>query len=96
MKDRPKPRFWRDRLKDDLKRSGFERELAEAREELALAEQIARAREAAGLSQAHLGEAIGTTQSVISRIENGGQNLTLAMLYKIAGALHRTVDIRLL
>ncbi len=95
MKAKNTPRLWRNRLKEDLRRPGFKRAFQEAREELALAEQIAEAREKARLSQAGLGRAIGTTQSVISRIENGGQNLTLAMLHKIADALHRTVDIRL-
>lgn len=95
MKAKAKPRLWRDRLKEDLRRPGFKREFQAAREELALAEQIARAREKAGLSQERLGQTIGTTQSVISRIEHGGQNLTLAMLYKIAEALHRSVYIHL-
>ncbi|MBI4678435.1 MAG: helix-turn-helix domain-containing protein [Elusimicrobia bacterium] len=95
MKAKAKPRLWRDRLKEDMRRPGFKRAFQEAREELALAEQIAQAREKAGLSQEMLGQAIGTTQSVISRIEHGGQNLTLAMLHKIAGALHRSVDIHL-
>ena len=95
MKARAKPRLWRNRLKEDMTRPGFKRAFQEAREELALAEQIVQARERAGLSQSKLGQAIGTTQSVISRIEHGGQNLTLAMLHKIAGALHRTVQIHI-
>lgn len=95
MKAKSKPRLWRDRLKEDLKRPGFKDAFLEAREEVRLAEQIAEARERAGLSQAGLGKALGTTQSVVSRIENGGQNLTLAMLRKIADALRLHVDIRL-
>lgn len=88
-------RRWRDRLKEDLKKPGFRRAFQEAREALVLADEISRAREKAGLTQSGLGQAIGTTQSVISRIENGGQNLTLAMLHKIATALHRSVEIHL-
>ena len=63
--------------------------------EVQLAIQIAKARERARLTQAQLAEAIGTTQSVISRIERAAQNLTLETLSKIAGALHRDLVIQL-
>lgn len=63
--------------------------------EVRLAIQIAKARERARLTQAQLAEAIGTTQSVISRIERAAQNLTLETLSKIAGALHRNLVIQL-
>ena len=44
-------------------------------------------REKAGLSQKDLALKLKTTQSVISRIENGKQNISLDMLQKIANAL---------
>lgn len=59
--------------------------LAKARLEFAL--QIAKEREKAGLSQKDLALKLKTTQSVISRIENGKQNISLDMLQKIADAL---------
>lgn len=49
--------------------------------------QIVRARERAGLTQGQLAKAIGTTQSVVSRIEGADQNLTVTTLHKIARAL---------
>ena len=60
-----------------------------------MAIQIAKAREKARLTQGQLAKAIGTTQSVISRIEKADQNLTLETLSKIAGALHSDLVIQL-
>ena len=63
--------------------------------EVRMAIQIAQARERARLTQHQLAKAIGTTQSVISRIERADQNLTLETLSKIANALHRHLVIQL-
>ena len=51
------------------------------------------AREKAHLNQKELARAIGTTQSGISRIEHGEQNLTIATLWKIAKAVGSEVVI---
>jgi ribosome-binding protein aMBF1 (putative translation factor) len=53
------------------------------------------ARKEAGLSQTALAKKAGTSQSVISLIENGGQTATLPMLYRIADALGKKVEITL-
>lgn len=63
--------------------------------EVRLAMQIVKARERAHLNQEQLAEAIGTTQSAVSRIEQGGQNLTIATLQKIAKAVHGRVVVEL-
>jgi len=63
--------------------------------EVKLAIQIARARERARLTQAELAKEIGTTQSVISRIERADQNLTIETLSKIAEALDSSLTIQL-
>lgn len=68
---------------------------ARADVEVRMAIQIAKARERARLTQAQLAKAVGTTQSVISRIERADQNLTLGTLSKIAGALHKHLFIQL-
>ncbi|MDO8757344.1 MAG: helix-turn-helix transcriptional regulator [Elusimicrobiota bacterium] len=68
---------------------------AKAGIEVRIAIDIAKARERACLTQNQLAMAIGTTQSVISRIERADQNLTLATLSKIAEALHRNLIIQL-
>lgn len=63
--------------------------------EVKLAIQIAKARERARLTQAELAKEIGTTQSVISRIERADQNLTVETLSKIAKALDSNLVIQL-
>lgn len=52
-----------------------------------IAFSMVKARNRAGLSQADLAKKLKTTQSVVSRIENGNQNLSVKMLSKIAQVL---------
>jgi transcriptional regulator with XRE-family HTH domain len=47
------------------------------------------------MTQGQLAKAAGTTQSVISRIEAGNQNLTVRTLSKIAAVLHTALVIQL-
>ena len=63
--------------------------------EVKLAIQISEARSRANLTQAELAKEIGTTQSVISRIERADQNLTIETLSKIAQALNSNLVIQL-
>lgn len=72
------------------------RELLE-RERLnaAVARQIHEARTARGLSQAKLAAMVGTTQSVIARLEDADYNgHSLTMLRRIAEALGYDVEVR--
>lgn len=48
---------------------------------------ISKARNRAGLSQSDLARKLKTSQSVVSRIEHGNQNLSVKMLAKIARVL---------
>ena len=66
---------------------------AKADIEVRLALQIAKARTKAKMTQGQLAKAVGTTQSVISRIEAGNQNLTIRTLVKIAATLHTALII---
>ena len=62
-----------------------------------VAEMIHETRTGAGLSQAQLAKLIGTSQSVISRLEDAdydGHSLT--MLQRIADGLHRRLEVRML
>ncbi|MBI5743026.1 MAG: helix-turn-helix transcriptional regulator [Elusimicrobia bacterium] len=68
---------------------------AKADIEVRLALQIAKARQRARMTQGQLAKAVGTTQSVISRIECGNQNLTINTLARIAAVLHATLLIQL-
>jgi ribosome-binding protein aMBF1 (putative translation factor) len=61
-----------------------------------IAQMIYDARTAAGLTQQQLAELIGTKQPVISQLENADyQGQSLAMLERIAEALHLEVQLRL-
>lgn len=44
-----------------------------------------------GMTQAELARRVGTSQSAINRIENGGQNLSMEMLARISDALHSQI-----
>ncbi len=53
----------------------------------AIGSRISRLREDKGMTQAELGAKIGTTQSVIARIEKGEQNLSTETFAKLSNAL---------
>lgn len=60
-----------------------------------IAEMIYEAREGAGLTQAELAKLVGTTQSVISRLEDADyEGHSLSMLKRIGDALHQGLEVR--
>ena len=62
-----------------------------------VAQRIYELRQQAGLSQAELAKRVGTTQSVISRLEDADyEGHSLAMLNRLAAAVERRVEIRFL
>jgi ribosome-binding protein aMBF1 (putative translation factor) len=79
--------------------TGNSREMADLLEQeranLDIARKIYELRTKARLSQAELARKVGTTQSVISRLEDADYNgHSLAMLRRIASALEKRVEIR--
>lgn len=69
--------------------------LEEARANDEIGRKIYQLRTAAGLTQAQLGKLIGTTASVICRLEDADyEGHSLAMLRRIGAALNRRVEIR--
>ncbi len=69
--------------------------LEEARAEDELARKIHELREQAGLTQETLAKLVGTTASVISRLEDSEyQGHSLTMLKRIAAAVNKRVEIR--
>ncbi len=61
-----------------------------------IAQMIYDARTAAGLTQQQLADLIGTKQPVISQLESADyEGQSLAILERIAGALHLEVQLRL-
>jgi ribosome-binding protein aMBF1 (putative translation factor) len=78
--------------------SGRPERLAALEEERAnadVARQIYALREKAGLTQAQLAKLIGTTPSVISRLESADyEGHSLSMLRRVAAAMQSRVEIR--
>jgi ribosome-binding protein aMBF1 (putative translation factor) len=71
-------------------------EMLQIAEDFRVAQMIYDARTEAGLTQKELAKAVGTTQSVISQLESAEYTgHSLSMLERIAQALHRRVEIRL-
>lgn len=72
-------------------------DLEEARESARIARTIYKLRVKAGLSQRALAELVGTTTSVITRLEDDDyEGHSLSMLHRIAAALNRRVEVRFL
>lgn len=72
-------------------RARFDAAEAEEEARLQLVELVYAARTRAGLTQTELAGRMGTQQSVISAVENGGQVPSVSTLWRIARAL----DLRL-
>jgi len=69
--------------------------LQKERENLNIAELICAIRKQAGLSQKQLANLVGTTQSVISRLEDADYNgHSLAMLRRIGASLKQRVELQ--
>jgi ribosome-binding protein aMBF1 (putative translation factor) len=69
--------------------------IAIERENTDIAEQIYVLRTQAGLSQSQLAKLVGTTQSVISRLEDADYSgHSIAMLRKIGIALHQRLQVQ--
>jgi ribosome-binding protein aMBF1 (putative translation factor) len=68
--------------------------IEEEAENLRIAKNIYELRTQAGLSQAELAKRIGTTQSVISRLEDADyEGHSLPMLQRVAAALEQRIEI---
>ena len=81
-------------LKKSLKNSKIKAEYDKLQPEFALIDAMINARKQRGLTQVALAERIGTKQSVISRLEIGRANPTVAFLKKFAQALQTHLEIR--
>ena len=64
----------------------FREEYARADDEFTLIEALVRARAAANLTQAEVARRLGTTQSAIARLEDGGVSPSFATLRRYAEA----------
>lgn len=80
--------------KELLKNPAVKKEYDKLQPEFALIRAVISARKERKLTQAELAKMIGTKQSVISRLEIGQANPSVAVLKRIAVALDSTLEIR--
>lgn len=81
--------------KELLSDEGFRREYEALEEEFSLAGQLIEARTKANLTQAQVARLMGTTQSVVARLESGHPLPSLRSLMRYASAVGSKVEIRL-
>jgi transcriptional regulator with XRE-family HTH domain len=81
-----------------LEREDVKSEYDQLDEEFAFLDEFLKARSSAGITQAEVAQRIGTTQSVIARLESGGgkHSPSLATLQKYARALGCRLELRLI
>ena len=77
-------------LKDPILKAEYDRQ----QPEFAVVQAILDARVKKGVTQKELAQRIGTKQSVISRLESGRANPSVAFLKKLAQALNSHLEIR--
>jgi predicted transcriptional regulator len=82
-------------LDKQLKDPEFKKEWDKLELRYAVIKQLIKIRNTYNLSQAQLAEKLNTTQSVISRIENGTVNIGIDFLDKLARAFDKRVEIKL-
>ena len=82
-------------LNKKLKEPEFKKEWDKLELRYVVIRQLIKIRNTYNLSQAQLAEKLNTTQSVISRIENGTVNIGIDFLDKLARAFDKRVEIRL-
>ena len=79
-----------------LKNEEVQRELEMNEAEYRVIEEIIMARREKKLTQKDLAELIGTKQSNISRLESGNYNPTIDFLQKIASAMDKKLEVRII
>ena len=79
-----------------LKNKEVQDELKMNEAEYKIIEEIITARREKNLTQKGLAELIGTRQSNISRLESGNYNPTLDFLQKIASAMGKKLEVRII
>jgi predicted transcriptional regulator len=86
---------WDDAKKKLLQNEEVWQELKNNEAEYKIIEEIITARQEKNLTQKDLADLVGTRQSNISRLESGNYNPTLEFLNKIARAIGKELEIRI-
>lgn len=74
-------------LKKELKDPKFKQGFDSAYKRWGIAREIIEARKKAKMTQNDLAKSLKTSQSFVARVENGGQNLTIDVLSRLADVL---------
>lgn len=85
---------WDTYKKKLLKDPEFKKLYEESRPEFEIAKAIIRARIDNKITQKELAEKMNTTQSVISRVEQGRTSPSIALLKRLAVALNTTLQVQ--
>lgn len=83
-------------IEENMNDNEFRKLWDESEQQYQISRQLISLRIARGLTQKDLAEKVGTSQSVIARIENGEQNITINTLNKLTNALEANLRIKLL
>jgi ribosome-binding protein aMBF1 (putative translation factor) len=76
-----------------MKDPAYQRDHAALEDEFALAESFIRARAQSGLTQEQVAERMGTTQSVVARLESGRSKPSLRTMERFADAVGAKVKL---
>ena len=82
-------------LQEQLKDEAFKKEWDKLELRYKIIEQFLRLRIKYDLTQKQFAEKIGTTQAVVSRIENGNVNIGIDFLERVAKAFGKQIEVRL-
>lgn len=80
-------------LNDELQNPEFKKEWDNLELRYSIIKQLIKLRNSYNLTQTQLAKKIGTTQAVISRIENGTVNIGVDFLDKIAKAFNKKIKL---
>ena len=80
-------------LNEELKNPEFRQEWEKLELRYIIVKQLIKLRNSYNLSQSELAKKIGTTQAVISRIENGSVNVGIDMIERIAKSFNKQIKI---
>ncbi|KUO69561.1 MAG: XRE family transcriptional regulator [Clostridia bacterium BRH_c25] len=88
-------RDWKDIKKELLSNPEVKAEYDNLAIEYELIKQVIKARKEKDITQAELALKVGTKQSNISRLESGEYNPSLDFIQKVAAALDKKIEIKL-
>ena len=85
---------WKELKKELLKNPKFKKLYEESQPEYEIARAIIKARIEKGYTQKDLAKKLNTTQSVVSRIEQGKTSASISFLKRIAQALDTSLQVQ--